>query len=384
MTARRGHRGARRRAGLICYRQLPRAAGRRPVRPHHPRSAARCSTRATCSGPRSPRALPEKQYVETALRIIDAPRRPPAHDRGHNRPIGLTAEELRDELACSRPGLPERDAFSCETTIETHRRQDRSARCAGQFISIERGERPDLPRRHARTSTTTSRSTSGRVARRGRARRGVLPGDGEILGVRDDPYVAGYRIWQYELPWAAKNGDRAATSSWARPTSARPRSRPGLLHLLPPAVRAAPLHRRGEPDEVFLRLGRPRTRSSQASFGATPARRRARPANRPADRRPIYEQKSPATHHQEMVAWLQKQHADRDDPHLPRRQEVARGVAGRRSRTASIGAGAAPLRLLAHPRSSLRRAVPRLPNLAVEITPDNLADADSQRPDPPR
>ena len=30
----------------------------------------------------------------------------------------------------------------------------------------------------------------------------------EALGVRDDPYVAGYRIWKYDLPWPAKNSDR--------------------------------------------------------------------------------------------------------------------------------------------------------------------------------
>ena len=63
-------------------------------------------------------ALPEKQYVDTALRIIDGLTIHRLTTDDVNRPIGMTAEMLRDELCLLPPGLPEHDALFLKTTVD--------------------------------------------------------------------------------------------------------------------------------------------------------------------------------------------------------------------------------------------------------------------------
>ena len=81
-------------------------------------------------------ALPEKQYVESALRIIDGLTIHRLTTDDVNRPIGMTAEMLRDELCLLPPGLPERDALFLKTTVDSIVRKILTA-VSGQFISID-------------------------------------------------------------------------------------------------------------------------------------------------------------------------------------------------------------------------------------------------------
>ena len=122
-------------------------------------------------------ALPEKQYVETALRIIDGLTIHRLTTDDVNRPIGMTSEMLRDELCLLPPGLPERDALFLKTSIDSIVRKILTA-VSGQFLIDRPRERPDLPRCHQRHRLRPADRSASRLARRSPAGRGVLPRHG--------------------------------------------------------------------------------------------------------------------------------------------------------------------------------------------------------------
>lgn len=152
-------------------------------------------------------ALPERQYVDVALRIIDGLTVHRLTTDDINRPIGMTSEMLRDELCLLPPGLPERDALFLKTTVDAIVRKILTA-VSGQFLSMDpdNGQiyldvRKDIDydqqiERRAESLEEDQLDTAYYMAME------------TVLEVRDDPYVAGYRIWTYQLEWAATNSDR--------------------------------------------------------------------------------------------------------------------------------------------------------------------------------
>ena len=145
-------------AGLICADSYRTRLADDPPPAPSPKCSS-CSTRATCFGPRSPVRSPEKQYVESALRIIDGLTIHRLTTDDVNRPIGMTAEMLRDELCLSRLGLPERDALFLKTTVDSIVRKILTAVSGSSSPSTRRTARSTST--SPRTSTTTSRSSSG-------------------------------------------------------------------------------------------------------------------------------------------------------------------------------------------------------------------------------
>lgn len=317
-------------------------------------------------------ALPEKQYIETAVRIIDALS---VHrlttDDIHAR-IGLTADELRDQLCLLPPGLPKQDAIFLRTTVETIVNKTLGA-VSGQFLSRNEDNGQiylDIAKDIDYDQLIAQRADSLDDDKLDGAYYVAME---EALGVRDDPYVSGYRIWKYDLPWPAKNSDRTGYLFMGAPnerSTAQP-PRDFYLYFLQPYALPKFIDEE-KPDELFLRLeGQDEEFTSQLRRYAG-ARELAREST--ADRRPIYEQKAREAH-QAMVAWLRN--------NLPTAMTLTyRGE----KRSLAEWLAAAP-----GPRASVRdqlRSVsshilvahfderfPDYPTFAVEITPDNLADA---------
>lgn len=317
-------------------------------------------------------ALPDKQYVDTAVRIVDALS---IHrlttDDIHAR-IGLTVDELRDQLCLLPPGLPKLDAIFLRTTVETILAKTLAA-VSGQFLSRNEDNGQiylDVAKDIDYDQLISQRADSLDDDKLDAAYYVAME---EALGVRDDPYVAGYRIWKYGLPWPAKNSDRTGYLFMGAPnerSTAQP-PRDFYLYFLQPYDLPKFIDDE-KVDEVFLRLeGQDEDFTGQLRRYAG-ARELAREST--ADRRPIYEQKAREAH-QAMVAWLRS--------NLP----TAMSVTYRGQKRILVEW----LNEASGPRSSVKdqlRTVsshilvknfedrfPGYPTFAVEITPDNLSDA---------
>jgi hypothetical protein len=246
-------------------------------------------------------ALPEKQYVETALRIIDGLTIHRLTTDDVNRPIGMTAEMLRDELCLLPPGLPERDALFLKTTVDSIVRKILTA-VSGQFISI------DEDNGQIYLDVTKDIDYDQQIDQRAEhldeheLDRAYYLAMEQVLGVSDDPYVAGYRIWQYDLPWAATNADRRGYLFMGAPnerSTAQP-PRDFYVYFIQPYDEPR-FTDEERTDEVFIRLSNPSdefTTALRRYAGAT-----AKAKESTATHRPVYEDKSRRAL-QEMVAWL--------------------------------------------------------------------------------
>ena len=248
-------------------------------------------------------ALPDKQYIDTALRIIDGLTIHRLTTDDVNRPIGMTAEMLRDELCLLPPGLPERDALFLKTSIDAIVRKILTA-VSGQFLSID----PDNGQIYL--DVTKDIDYDQQIDQRAdsldehQLDEAYYLAMEEVLGQRDEPYVAGYRIWQYVLPWATTNADRRGYLFMGAPnerSTAQP-PRDFYIYFLQPYDAAS--HRftdEERPDEVFIRFANPVDEFTVALRRYAGATAKAKEST--ATHRPIYEDKARRAL-QEMVVWL--------------------------------------------------------------------------------
>lgn len=317
-------------------------------------------------------ALAEKQYVESAIRIVDALA---VHrlttDDIHTR-IGLTAEELRDQLCLLPPGLPKLDAVFLSTTVESILAKTLAA-VSGQFLSRndENGQiYLDVDKDIDYDQLIAQRAESLDENRLDGAYYTSME---EALGIRDDPYAAGYKIWAYSLPWPAKNCDRLGYLFMGAPnerSTAQP-PRDFYLYFLQPYDLPKFIDDEKD-DEVFLRLEGQDDEFTGALRRYAGARELAGEST--ADRRPIYEQKAREAQ-QEMVAWLRS--------NLPSAMSVTyRGekrtlahwlklVEGERATVAQQLRSVSSHILSAH----FDARFPGYPIFGVEVTPANLDSA---------
>jgi len=246
-------------------------------------------------------ALPEKQYVDTALRIIDGLTIHRLTTDDVNRPIGMTPEMLRDELCLLPPNLPERDALFLKTTVDAIVRKILTA-VSGQFLSI------DPENGQIYLDVTKDIDYDQQIERRAETLdekeldRAYYLAMEQVLGVSDDPYVAGFRIWQYDLAWAAANADRRGYLFMGAPnerSTAQP-PRDFYIYFIQP-YDPPRFTDEEKPDEVFVHLANPAegfTVALRRYAGAT-----AKAKESTATHRPVYEDKARRAL-QEMVAWL--------------------------------------------------------------------------------
>ena len=152
-------------------------------------------------------ALPQKEDVPVALRIVDALAVHRLTTEDIDVPIGLTVDELRDDLCLIPEGVPELEAGFIGTTLESVVAEIVKA-VSGQFLSRNDDNGQlflDVRKDIDYDQLIQERADSLDDQRLDDAYFRALE---EVLEQRDTPYVASYRIWSYELPWKTKNVTR--------------------------------------------------------------------------------------------------------------------------------------------------------------------------------
>lgn len=322
------------------------------------------------------RSLPTEDYRPVALRLVDGLAVHRLTTGDIHVPIGPTIEELRDDLCLLPHGVPERDALFIRTALESV--VDEVVRTvSGQFITLN----PDNDQIYLDVSKDID------YDQKIRERAISLDNDRlddayfraleEVLEQRDAPYVAGYRIWEYELPWRDRGVTRLGYLFMGAPnerSTAQP-PRDFYVYFLqpydPPSFRDEE-----KPDEVFFRLASP-----DDSF--TDALRRYAGADAlalesTATHRAVYEDKR-RTALSEMVAWLRKSMAQavnvtHKGTSKPLGQWLSSAADGPvKSIKAQVDAIAAS-ELAAH----FEARYPGYPTFRVEITRTNLAETARQ------
>ena len=243
-AARHGRADRRSRARLL--RRLPVRARRRPLEPHRSRRSRSCLTARRCCARKLAAALPQKEDVPVALRIVDALAVHRLTTEDIDVPIGLTVDELRDDL-CLHPRRragARRRASSARRSSPSWRRSSRRSR--GQFLSRndDNGQifldvRKDIDYDQLIEERADSLDDQ-------RARRRLLPRARGGTG-------AARRALRRELPHLVvrasvdgKERDAPGLPVHGRAERALHRAAPaGLLHLLPSAIRRAGVRRRG-------------------------------------------------------------------------------------------------------------------------------------------
>jgi hypothetical protein len=246
-------------------------------------------------------ALPEKQYVESALRIIDGLTIHRLTTDDVSRPIGMTAEMLRDELCLLPPGLPERDALFLKTTVDSIVRKILTA-VSGQFISIDEENGQiylDVTKDIDYDQQIEQRAESLDPHELDKAYYLAME---EVLGQRDEPYRSGYRIWEYFLPWSATNADRRGYLFMGAPnerSTAQP-PRDFYVYFIQPFD--PPRYTDEErADEVFVKLTSRHDDFDRALRRYAGATQKAKEST--STHRPIYEDKARKSL-QDMITWL--------------------------------------------------------------------------------
>lgn len=246
-------------------------------------------------------AMPTPAYVAPALRIIDALAVHRLTTGDVHAPIGLTVDELRDELCLVPPGLPELDPLFIATSIEDIVAEIRKA-VSGQFLSVNEANQQiylDLRKVIDYEQLIAQRATELDVDKLDSAYYSALE---RVLELRDTPYVAGFRIWAYELPWQAHQVTRIGYLFMGAPnerSTAQP-PRDFYVYFLQPYDRPkfTDEHRA---DEVFVRIEAPTDEFTTALRRFAGAAEKAKESS--GEPREVYESKRDG-YLQEMVAWL--------------------------------------------------------------------------------
>ncbi len=321
------------------------------------------------------KALPTKEYVSTALRVVDALAVHRLTTDDINAPIGPTVTELRDDLTLLPPGLPELDAFFLETTIKSII-DDIVRAVAGQFITINEQNGQvylDVRKDIDYDEKIDERAESLDNEKLDEAYFRALE---TVLEQRDNPYVAGYRIWSYEVPWTPKNVTRPGYLFMGAPnerSTAQP-PRDFYIYFLQP-YDPPRFTDEEKSDEVFFRLAQPDeefTSALRRYAGSV-----ALEMESTGQHRTVYAEKRQG-YLQAMVGWLKKHMGD----------AVTVTYEGEVKPLASWLAGAQG------PRATVKEQIdtiaasvlsghfdaryPGFPTFAVQITGDNLAETVKQ------
>ncbi|KRF37390.1 DUF6079 family protein [Nocardioides sp. Soil805] len=194
---------------------------------------------------------------EPALRILDALTIHRLTTYDLDAPIGLTYADLRDDLCLVPPGVPELEADFLEMSVETLVGEIRKA-ATGQFISVNESNGQvylDLNKNVAYDEQIDQRVESIDDEALDRAYFDLLA---QVLEVTDAPYVSGYKIWSYQLPWAAKKVERTGYLFFGAPnqrSTAQP-ARDFYLYFLHPFDPVA-FNDEEKSDEIFFQLEDP-------------------------------------------------------------------------------------------------------------------------------
>jgi hypothetical protein len=249
------------------------------------------------------RGLAKEQYKPTALRMIDGLSVHRLTTGDIRTPIGLTVEQLRDDLCLLPPDLPEVDATFLKITIDTIVDEIVKA-VSGQFVT----ENPDNGQIYVDVDKDVD------YEQKIQERAASLDDDkldeayfqalGQVLDVNTAPYVSGYRIWEYDVPWADHGVTRFGYLFFGAPnerSTAQP-PRDFYVYFLQP-FDPTPFKDEQKPDEVFFRLEHPDEEFTKVL--RTYAGARALAGESTAKSRDIYLDKADKAL-QAMVSWLRR------------------------------------------------------------------------------
>ncbi|WP_338832719.1 hypothetical protein MHLNE_13780 [Moorella humiferrea] len=198
-------------------------------------------------------AFTRPQYKPVALRIIHALSVHRLTTGDIYAPIGVTAEELRDDLCLYLP-LPEEDAEFLKTTVESILREILRT-VSGQFISFNQDNGQyyldlkkdiDFDSLIEQKAETLTSNQLDRYYFRALARAMECP---------EATYVPNFQIWEHEIEWREKKATRLGYLFFGAPnerSTAHP-PRDFYLYFLQP-FDPPPFEDEKKPDEVFFRL----------------------------------------------------------------------------------------------------------------------------------
>ena len=248
-------------------------------------------------------ALPNKQYLPTAQRIIDALAVHRLTTDDIKVPIGATVKELRDDLCLLPTNLPEMDSFFLEATIDSII-EDIMRAVSGQFIT----QNPDNGQIYldVEKDVDYDQQIEERASHLDEERldNAYFKALEEVLERRDTPYVSGYRIWQYELVWASHKVGRTGYLFMGAPNERSTAQPPRDFYVYFIQPYDPPLFQdEKKADEVFFRLEKPDddfTSALRRYAGAI-----ALASETTAGHRHVYDDKA-AGSLRTMVTWLKK------------------------------------------------------------------------------
>jgi len=200
-------------------------------------------------------AYTRPHLLPMAERIIDALSVQRLTTTDIRAPLGVTAEELRDDLCLYTP-LPQ-GADSAEFLLGQVQvaLQEIMRTVSGQYITHneENGQYYlDVDKDVDFVAKITER---GDFLNEGDLNRYFFDALRRLLNLSDTTYVTGYKIWAYELPWADHNVTRPGYLFFGAPddrSTAQP-PRDFYLYILPPYLQRA-WHNPELPDEVIFAL----------------------------------------------------------------------------------------------------------------------------------
>jgi hypothetical protein len=247
------------------------------------------------------RGLAVKTDVPPALRIVDALAIHRLTTDDVEAPIGLTYDELRDDLCLLPPGTPEFDPAFIASSIETLVDEILKA-VSGQFLSVnpvngqvylDLKKTVDYEQQiEERAATLDDPDLDA----------GYYKALEQVLEVSGDPFRTGYRIWDYELPWADKKVTRSGYLFMGAPnerSTAKPQ-RDFYLYFLQPYA-PPPFTDERKSDEVLLELDKPNAEFTQALRRYAAANAKA--GETTAQHKPHFVSRRDK-HLQEVVGWL--------------------------------------------------------------------------------
>jgi len=249
------------------------------------------------------RGLRNSADIPPALRVIDGLTVHRLTTDDIYTPIGLTTDELRDDLCLLPPDTPELDPAFISSTIESIVDEIRLA-VSGQFLSVNDANGQvfiDLKKTVDYEQQIEERAAALDDDALDSAYYKALE---RVLEVNDDPYVSGYRIWQYELPWATHKVSRLGYLFMGAPnerSTAQP-PRDFYVYFLQP-YSPHDFVDESKTDEVFLRLVDPDENFTKALRRYAGAAQKA--VETTLQHRGAFEQRRDA-YLSEMVAWLRK------------------------------------------------------------------------------
>jgi hypothetical protein len=199
-------------------------------------------------------SLEPRDYEPTVMRIIDALAVHRLTTEDIKQPIGLTRRALCDELCLLPDDLPELDAHFLELSVDSAIAAMQKA-VNGQYVSenetnhqlyIDVMKDVDYPQLiDQRADSLDPRALDA----------AYYDALGQLMEVQDKPMKAAYRIWQYELPWDAKNVTRLGYLFMGAPnerSTAKP-PRDFYIYFLQPYDPVKFIDEE-KADELFLRL----------------------------------------------------------------------------------------------------------------------------------